>query len=116
MIDPQLTEQTTTAGLRILELSAGGIFAVILIDKVLGWTVKLKGRNGNGKNIPRVPCLEHRPWIQHDLKQDNIDKNLEKLCEALPAQAAALDKLVALGGEQIMALRAIERKLPTNGD
>jgi len=113
MIELQTTEQAASAGLKILELSAGGIFAVILIDKVLGWAVKLKG---NGKQTIRIPCLEHKPWLQHDLKQENIDKNLEKLCDALPAHAAALDKLVELSGEQITTLRAIERKLPSNGD
>lgn len=72
----------------ILQLGVGGIFAVIVIDRVLAWALKYKGK-GNGKNGGLNPGYVAQVQnhmadaIAANTKIESIDKNTDELCKCM---------------------------------
>jgi len=72
----------------ILELGVGGIFAVIVIDRVLKWAKEFKGKgNGktNGLNPGYVAQVQNHmaDAIAANTKIESIDKNSDELCKCM---------------------------------
>lgn len=110
--------QQVVSGLKLLEISAGGIFAVILIDKVLGWALKFRGRNGNGKSsfgdreIAVLKAVYERPeFIKHNGKVDTLASEVGKLCETLESRKEIFLKLLDSAVRQERLLEGIRDKI-----
>jgi hypothetical protein len=95
MIDlQQATEavKTLTKSSNFIELGVGGIFALLIIDRVLAWALKFKGKgNGktNGLNPGYVAQVQNHMGsaIAANTKIDSIDQKTDKLCECLAVLA-----------------------------
>lgn len=107
MQDPQIL---TSVGSKILELSAGGIFAVILIDKVLGWTIKLKGNGKNNRN-GRIRCVQTPELVLMADKIKGICNDNEAAAKARQDEIMILTELSGSAGRQEKLLEEISKKL-----
>jgi len=71
----------------IIQLGVGGIFAVIVIDRVLAWALKFKRGNGktNGLNPGYVAQVQNHmaDAIAANTKIESIDKNSDELCKCM---------------------------------
>lgn len=91
MIDPQQAAETVkalTKSSSIIELGVGGIFAILVIDRVLAWALKFKGKgNGraNGLNPGYVNQVQNHMAnaIEANTKIESIDKNTDELCKCM---------------------------------
>jgi hypothetical protein len=92
MIDPQQAVEavkTLTRSSSIIELGVGGIFALLVIDRILAWTLKYKGRgNGKAENILNPGYIaqvqSHMTGaIEANQKIERIDKNADELCKCM---------------------------------
>jgi len=91
MIDPQQAVdavKTLTKSSSIIELGVGGIFALLVIDRVLAWALKYKGK-GNGKSESLNPgyvaqVQSHMAEaIEANTRIEGIDKNTDELCKCM---------------------------------
>lgn len=96
MIDPQQAVEavkTIAKESHLAELGVGGIFAVILIDRVLAWALKFKGkgngRNAEGLNPGYVAQVQNHMAgaIAANTKIESIDKNTDELCKCMAVLA-----------------------------
>jgi hypothetical protein len=90
MIDPQQAAEavkTLTKGTNVLEIGVGGIFALLVIDRVLAWALKFKKGNGktNGLNPGYVAQVQDHmaDAIVANTKIESIDKNTDDLCRCM---------------------------------
>lgn len=91
MIDPQQAAEAVkafTKGTDIIQLGVGGIFAVIVIDRVLSWVLKYKKGNGgaNGGLNPGYVAQVQDHLAAAILANENIkkvDEKTDKLCECM---------------------------------
>jgi hypothetical protein len=91
MIDPQQAVEavkTIAKESHLAELGVGGIFAVILIDRVLAWALKFRGKgNGktNGLNPGYVAQVQNHmaDAIEANSRIESIDKNTDELCKCM---------------------------------
>jgi hypothetical protein len=92
MIDPQQAAEavkTLAKESHLAELGVGGIFAVILIDRVLAWALKFRGkgngRSTNGLNPGYVAQVQNHmaDAIAANTKIESIDKNTDDLCKCM---------------------------------
>jgi hypothetical protein len=97
MIDPQQAVDAVknlTKSSSIIELGVGGIFALLVIDRVLAWALKYKGR-GNGRaenslNPGYVAQVQSHmaDAIEANSKIERIDKNADELCKCMALLAS----------------------------
>ena len=95
MIDPQQAAEavkTLAKDSRVVELGVGGIFAVIVIDRVLAWALKFKRGNGktNGLNPGYVTQVQDHMAgaIAANKSIGDIDTKTDKLCECMTLLAS----------------------------
>ena len=95
MIDPQQAAEaikTMAKSSNFIELGVGGIFALLVIDRVLAWALKYKGK-GNGKGEGLNPgyvaqVQNHMAGaIEANTKIERIDKNTDDLCKCMKVLA-----------------------------
>lgn len=77
----------------IIELGVGGIFAVVVIDRVLGWAIKFK----NGKNEKSIPCVyspeAKAAMLNNILTKEaigRVEKHMESLAKETSDQTTVL--------------------------
>jgi hypothetical protein len=113
MIDPQQAADAVKSlakGTNVLEIGVGGIFALLVIDRVLAWALKYKGK-GNGKqenlNPGYVAQVQNHmaSAIEANTKIESIDKNTDELCKCMVVlannQAAQTTILSKISDNQI---------------
>lgn len=96
MIDPQAAVEAVKNIAKeghLAELGVGGIFAVILIDRVLRWAKEFKGKgNGkiNGLNPGYVAQVQSHmaDAIAANTKIESINKNADELCKCMALLAS----------------------------
>lgn len=80
--------------LPILDLGVGGVFAIVLIDRVLNWAIKFK----NGKNGKERPRCVYSPEVKDALlnniltrgSMDRVEKHMESLSKSSLIQTTLL--------------------------
>jgi hypothetical protein len=91
MIDPQQAAEavkTLTKSSSFIELGVGGIFAILVIDRVLAWALKFKKGNGkaeNSLNPGYVAQVQNHMGsaIAANTKIESIDRNTDELCKCM---------------------------------
>ena len=91
MIDPQQAVEAAkafTKGTDIIQLGVGGIFAVIVIDRVLSWVLKYRKGNGGangGVNPGYVAQVQDHlaAAILANDKINKVDEKTDKLCDCM---------------------------------
>jgi len=125
-----LAQTTGTAvasnGIRILDLTAGGILVILVLDRVLNWTIKWKGeKNGraraqqatadaasnlevNGNNPhPRIPCAFLAPNVLQRDKISRIEIACTTMADSMKDIATTQDLLQKNAEAQTGLMRAV---------
>lgn len=70
-----------------IEMGVGGIFALLIIDRVLAWALKYKKGNGkaNGLNPGYAAQVQNHMGsaIAANSKVESIDRNTDELCKCM---------------------------------
>jgi hypothetical protein len=96
MIDPQQAVDAVknlTRSSSFIELGVGGIFALLIIDRVLAWALKFKKGNGKAENSINpgyVAQVQNHMGsaIAANTKIESIDKNTDELCKCMALLAS----------------------------
>jgi len=95
-----------------LTVVEGGValgVALILVDRIVGWVIKLKGKpvNGEKKTVEMFSKIE----TSMDAFHKDVEKAHEKQCLTLDNQTLVLDRIYQAQGLQIKALEKLNDKM-----
>jgi hypothetical protein len=109
MIQDKLPE----ISLKVLEVPAYGIFVLLVLDRVLAWTLKWRERKSgcNGKDAKNPVCMASVPWALHDKTTQELKACAEKTVELQGKTMTALHRLADAGEAQATAIRGLGEKL-----
>ena len=111
MIQDKLPE----ISLKALELPAYLLFALLVLDRALAWTLKWRDRKTekgcNGKDAKNPVCMESVPWALHAETTKQLKDCAEKTVELQQKTVGALHRLANAGENQATAIRGLGEKL-----
>jgi hypothetical protein len=98
--------------LKALELPAYLVFALLVLDRALAWTLKWtdKKRGCNGKDAKNPVCMASVPWALHDKTTQELKACAEKTVELQGKTMTALHRLADAGEAQATAIRDLGGK------
>src|SRR4030042_5482137 len=97
-----IQEKLPDLSLKALEIPAYLVFALLVFDKALAWTLKWKDRKAekgcNGKNAKNPACMESVPWALHSKTTEELKACAEKTVDLQQKTLVDLHRLAADGG------------------
>jgi len=101
--------------LEAIKIPAYGVFMLLVLDKVLAWTLKWKDRkadkNCNGKDGKKPVCMESVPWALHSKTTEDLKLCAEKTVDLQTKTLIALHRLADAGEAQATAIQGLGEKL-----
>lgn len=111
MIQDKLPE----ISLKVIEIPAYGIFALLVLDRALAWSLKWRDRkmerNCDGKNGKKSACVESVSWALHSKTTDDLKICAEKTVELQQETLTALHRMADAGEAQATAIQSLGEKL-----
>lgn len=111
MIQTKLPE----ISLKVLELPAYLVFALLVLDRALAWTLKWRDRKAekgcNGKDEKKPTCMESVPWALHAQTTTDLKLCAEKTVDLQQKTLSALHRLADAGEAQATAIQGLGEKL-----
>jgi hypothetical protein len=112
MIQTKLPE----ISLKVLELPAYLVFALLVLDRALAWTLKWRDRKAekgcNEKDAKNPVCMESVPWALHAETTKQLKECAEKTVDLQQKTLVALHRLADAGESQATAIRGLGEKFP----
>ena len=108
-----MLQDLSSSGVKIVEISVGLGAAAIIIDKVLGWTLKWKQKE-NGTGVAKA-TFERPEFVRHDLKVDKLCDAVIKLCNSDVEKSQTLAELLSSSKRQEEILDGIRKDFRNGG-
>jgi hypothetical protein len=89
------------------EVGGGIVVAVFMVDRIIGWIVKLKGKTENGKDQGKSPLTSS----EFCKEMNSVGKVHDKMTVAIDSQTIVLDRIYQGQTLQLKALDKIVDRL-----
>jgi hypothetical protein len=110
-----IQDKLPAISLEVLKIPAYGVFVLLVLDRVLVWTLKWRDRktekNCDGKDAKNPVCMESVPWALHNKTTDELKVCAEKTVELQQKTLVALERMATAGEDQATAIQNLGEKL-----
>jgi len=110
MIQDKLPE----ISLKVLELPAYLLFALLVLDRTLAWTLKWRDRKAekicNGEDKKNPACMESVSWALHARTTDDLKICARETVDLQQKTMTALHRLADAGEKQAEAIDRLSEK------